>query len=334
MSTTRITTPTGELVGSYTPDTPEWQAARAGSITATRIAAVLGLSPWESPFSLWHKLAGTVSDTVEVTPEMEWGVRLEPAVIQKFCDVHPEWTFVAAGTWRHRERGWQRATPEGLLIPPCDCGYHQALGCCDLDDCGPCCVDCPTCPLNRRRATALFEAKTSPYGDGWGPSGSDEIPIYYRAQVLWQLDTVGLDVCHVAVLIGGCDYREYEIPAEPDEAAYMRDRARAFLDSIAAGERPAIDGHEQTYRVVKQLPDGVEDDSVDVGPLLADRYRTAGEVAKVAAAELTEARSLLLDRMGNSLRAEALGEPVAYRTTHPDGTTRALQPARGRTRSA
>jgi len=333
VTATRIVTPTGELVGTYTPGTPEWQAARAGSITATRIAAVLGLSPWDSPFSLWHKLAGTVSDAVDQSPEMEWGIRLEPVVRAKFADEHPEFTMVAAGTFRHAARTWQRCTPDGLLVPPCDCGYHQAVGCCDAD-CAPCCPTCPTCPLNRRRATALFEAKTSPYGEGWGPAGSDEIPIYYRAQVLWQLDTVGLDMCHVAVLIGGCDYREFEIPAEPDEAAYMRDRARAFLDSIDAGKRPAIDGHEQTYRVVKQLPDGVEDDSVDVGPLLADRYRTAGEVAKAAAAELSEARSLLLDRMGNSLRAEALGERIAYRTTHPDGTTRALQPARGRNRSA
>lgn len=28
---------------------------------------------------------------------------------------------------------------------PC-CHLHKPSGCCDPQDCGPCCEDCPTCP--------------------------------------------------------------------------------------------------------------------------------------------------------------------------------------------
>jgi len=31
------------------------------------------------------------------------------------------------------------------------CDLHQAEGCCDQDDCGPCCGECPTCPTLRRQ---------------------------------------------------------------------------------------------------------------------------------------------------------------------------------------
>jgi putative phage-type endonuclease len=292
-----VAAPAGRLVGRFEPGTPGWTEARSGCITATRIAAVLGLSPWESPFSLWHRMAGTVSDKVEVSPEMEWGTRLEDAVAQKFYEGH-EYCVESTGTWANVDRPWQRATPDRLLS-------------------------------RRGRLVALLELKTSPMGDGWG---DDSVPVYYEAQVQWQLDTLGVDVCYVAVLISGHDYREYEIHADPDAQAFMRERAKDFLESLAVGEAPKIDGHDRTYQTVKQLPDGVDDVAVDIGPALADQYRDAQDAMKAAKDGLNTARSLILDRLGNGLRAESLRELIAYRTTKPDGSTHALMPARGQNR--
>lgn len=310
-----VAAPAGRLVGRFEPGTPGWVEARSGCITATRIAAVLGLSPWESPFSLWHRMAGTVSNEVEVSPEMEWGTRLEDAVAGKFADEHSEYLYPQAGTWAHVDRPWQRATPDRLIV-------RDLSG--SMWDPSP--GDSP------RRLMGLLEVKTSPFGDGWGPHGSAEVPVYYEAQVQWQMDTLGIDVCHVAVLISGHDYREYVIHADPDAQAFMRERAKDFLESLAVGEAPKIDGHDRTYQTVKQLPDGVEDAAVDIGPYLADLYRDARLGAKTAERHLNLARSLVLDRLGNGLRAESLGELIAYRTTKPDGSTHALMPARGQNR--
>lgn len=33
-------------------------------------------------------------------------------------------------------------------VVPC-CELHKDEGCCDTDDCGPCCEHCPTCPAQR-----------------------------------------------------------------------------------------------------------------------------------------------------------------------------------------
>ncbi|MFI6103211.1 YqaJ viral recombinase family protein [Streptomyces sp. NPDC051310] len=296
---TTVETPTGVLLGSYTPGTPEWEQARGGlCITATEIAAVVGLSPWQSRFSLWHKKAGLPTPPFEPSPAMEWGNRLEEAVAQKWLDGHDGYGIEAAGTWRHADRDWQRATPDRLAY------------------------------TSRGKVVELLEVKTSPFGDDWGPSGSDEIPVYYRCQVQWQLDTLGLQVCHVAVLIGGWDYREYVIEYDPSDAKILRDAAERFLDDVRQGNRPDIDGADATYQTIRVQPAGREDRDVEIPFGLVIRWDDAYAAHQQAATELTKVRGEVLDWIGDGYRAVCEGRRIAYRTVNPDGTTLALQPYR------
>jgi putative phage-type endonuclease len=302
-------TPTGVMLGCLQPGTPEWTAARTGPvITATRIAAVMGLSPWESRFSLYHRLRGEIDDTFTVSPEMEWGTRHEPAIALKWADDHPDQRVEETGTWRHRERPWQRATPDRLLTP----------------------ASLATAPGWTIADTEVLELKFSPMGDDWGPSGSDDYPIHYRCQCLWQLDTLGLRTARLAVLIGGYDYRTYTIDYDEDEAALLRTEARLFLDDVEAGRRPDIDGHSATYEAIRRLPDGLEDADVQIDQALAERYFTALDAADSASTELTECRSLILDRIGNGHRALVGRKRIATRTVR-DGHTHSLLPTRDRT---
>jgi putative phage-type endonuclease len=295
--------PDGVLIGHLTPGTEAWEEARAGlSITATEIAAVVGLSPWQSPFSLWHKKAGLPTPPFEMTPAIEWGTRLEDVVAQKWEDEHPGMLAAPAGTWRNREREWQRATPDRLIYP-------QPASEFEIPD----------------TADALLEIKTSPFGDDWGPAGTDEIPLYYRCQVQWQLDTLGLDACHVAVLIGGYDYREYSIAYDPADAQILRDAAERFLRTVREGERPPIDGADATYQTIRVQPDGLENTDVDVPAEDAARYEAAQQQMAAAKQELTAAKGVLLDHIGNGKRAVADDRRIAYRTVR-DGKTYSLNP--------
>ncbi|WP_405944698.1 YqaJ viral recombinase family protein [Streptomyces sp. NBC_00932] len=294
---TETTTPTGILLGTYTPGSPEWDKARAGlCITATEIAAVMGLSPWQSPFSLWHKKAGLPTPPFETNPAVEWGNRLEPAVARKVADEHPELDLQETGTWRHADRAWQRATPDRIT------------------------------------AGRLVECKTSPFGDGWGTSGSDEFPIHYRCQVIWQQDTLGLtEPAILAVLIGGWDYREYLIEYDAADAKAMRDAAEDFLDTVRRGERPPIDGADATYQTIRVQHEGLEDVDVQVPLDDAVRYEVAQQQAKSVGLDLTVAKSVLLDHIGTGKRAVVGDRRIAYRTVRADGTTNSLQPYRSTT---
>ncbi|WP_318201105.1 lambda-exonuclease family protein [Streptomyces sp. SCL15-4] len=296
--------PDGILIGHLTPGTAAWEEARTGlTITATEIAAVVGLSPWQSRFSLWHKKAGLPTPPFEMNPAVEWGNRLEDAVAQKWEDDHPGLLAAPAGTWRHRTRHWQRATPDRLIYP-------QPANEFEIPD----------------TATALLEVKTSPFGDEWGPSGADDgVPIHYRCQVMWQMDTLGLHRTHFAVLISGHDYREYTVEYDLDEARILREAAWRFLDDVRLGIRPDIDGDTATYQTIRVQADGLEDRDVEIPAELVARWDAAYADVARASADLTQIRGEVLDLIGNARRAVCEGRRIAYRTVR-DGHTHSLNP--------
>jgi putative phage-type endonuclease len=288
---TTAAAPDGVLLGSFTPGTPEWNEARKGlCITATEIAAVVGLSPWMSRFTLWHKKAGLPTAPFEPTPEMKWGSRFEDDVAEEFAERHPEHPLLHTGTWRHRDRDWQRATPDRLW------------------------------------GNRLVEIKTAANAEGWGPSGSDIFPVHYRCQITWQQDTLGLhEPAHLAVLILPYDYREYVIEYDPDDARILRDAAERFLDDVRRGNRPPIDGATDTYQTIRAQADGLEDRDVEIPAELVARWDNAYQALAKASADLTQVRGEVLDLLGNAKRAVCEGRRIAYRTVR-DGHTHSLHP--------
>lgn len=282
-----VSTPTGVLLGQFTPGTPEWDQARAGlCVTATEIAAVMGLSPWQSRFSLWHKKAGLPNPPFVPSDAAEWGIRLEDAVAAKYAEEHSELTIRPAGTFRHRDREWQRATPDRL-------GNDR-----------------------------IVEVKTSPFGDRW----DEGVPVHYRCQAIWQMDTLGYRRTDIALLISGYEYREYTIEYDPADAELMRKQAIEFLRTVEAGERPPIDESDHTYQTIRLQPDGRRDVDIHVPGELADRYDADRTAVEAAEQQLTGTKSELLDLIGDGYRAVVGERRIAYRTVKPDGTTRALMP--------
>lgn len=279
------------LVGTFDDHSPEWHAARIAGIGSSDIAAVLGISPWESPFSLWHRKAGNVPADSGDNASMEWGRRLEPVIAAKFAEEHPEVAVVDCGTYHADGRPWQRANPDRLLVDP---GRMDGVD-------------------------GVLEIKNVRSRDGWGEPGTDEVPIYYRVQVLWQLDVMGVDVGHLAVLIGGADYREYRIDRDADECAELRQAAVDFLASIEAGAVPDIDSHGATYVAIQQMHPDIEDVDVEVPDELAAQWCAAR--AGLAAAEHAEqhAKSLLAAHMGTARRAVWQGRSIATRQVRGQG---------------
>lgn len=300
----RVTT-TGIYVGTYKAGSPEWWDARRGGLGGSEIAAVLGLSKWESRFSLWHRKAGEVGPS-ESNPEMEAGVRLEPAIVGKFADEHPELRVLPdKAMYRHIDRPWQLASPDALIYRA-----DMAAG----ED-----------PI------AVGEAKFALYDDEWGAEGTDEIPPYYLAQARWNMDALGLDLCYLEVFIGSsADFREYVIKADPADQEYVRGRAEEFLGTLARGERPSIDAHEATYEVIREMHPLIEDTSVEIAPTLRDSYRLACTELDTAKKNKRWAVSLVLDAMGNARRAVCQREEIAIRVAQYEDALPHLRPSRKR----
>lgn len=297
-----IQTPAGRLILPATATlTDAWFEARRTRVGGSEVAALLGLSPWASWFSLWHSKKGYWSQAE--LDEMRWGRLLEAPIAAWFGQQHPEYHVAKVGTYTHNDRDWQLCTPDALLCAPAS-GRSRNGG----------------KARGGRYAHAGLEVKCDRYDDGWGEPGTDEIPVYYRCQVLWQMDVTGLDEWWVAVLFGGSDYREYRVVMDDAARADLKvlyDAAEAFLADLANDRRPDIDAHTVTHQVIRDIhPDIDRDINVTVDDQLADDYWHARDVYKDAEDNHRYYSSLLLDEIGGGRGAYTTdGRKVAYR--HP-----------------
>lgn len=256
---------------------PEWFAARRGKMTGSRIAAALGLSPWTSPFTLYYQLRGDVPESVE-TNVMEWGTRLEPAVIQKYADLHPNVRVVRnAGVWQSIEYPFLVASPDALLIRP-------GVG-------------------GRRRPDSLLEVKTSQYDFEWDQG----VPVWYVCQVIFYLLVFGFESADVAVLFSGSDYREFTVWYDETDAKMIVDASAEFLDRVARNIVPDLDGSTSTYETIRARHPEIDGSSVDVPMEIVAALADVREVLD----RFTEEQGLVI----NQLALEMGSAHLAYCNT-------------------
>lgn len=254
------------------PGSPEWLQL----MTASKVAAVLGLSPWESRFSLYYRMAGQL-DAKPENDQTRRGHYLEDAVVAWLADQYPDLRFGRTGTWVNKARPWQCCTPDRLA---------RVRG--------------------TRKVVGATEVKTAADYEEWGRDGSDDIPAYYRAQAVWQMDCLGLSACYVAALLPRLQFRGYVIHFDQGEADWIRSEVQAFLDSLPGGpaeEAPDIDAHDETYVAIRQLHPDIVDRQAEIPLDLARPYCASVLALRAAETEHQLRRSELADRMGDAKKA-------------------------------
>jgi putative phage-type endonuclease len=294
---------TAQLLGHFEVESDEWHAARAEGLGGSEIAAVLGLSKWESRYSLWHRKRGLVGDREQSNP-MTVGRYVESATRQWFLDQHIDLTAEVGGTYQSSERPWQIGSPDGLLW--------------DLSD-------------GDRGPRAILELKFAIYDTEWGAEGTDEIPPYYLTQCRWYLDVFGLDTCYVAVLFGGSGrFAEYVVHQDEADAMLMRTEARAFLGSLANNERPDIDAHGATYEVLRETAPGIGSGDLEVSSEVALQYLAARADLASATERAQYATNRVMGLLNDTERKRAThdGRAIAFKTSRNGGAPY-LQAAKG-----
>lgn len=282
-------------LADHPSSSPEWHALRVNGIGGSEIAAIMGKSPYESRFSLWHRKKGTVGPVAE-NEMMRWGKALEAPILARYMTEHPEYITGQRGTFQNLDRPYQIANPDCLLHPKDD----PPIGSGD-------------------EPVRLLEIKTSPMGDGWGRPGSDIIPEHYRMQVLWYLDTFDLKVADIAVLISGCDYREYTVHWDEGKVGTLRAFAQDFMNSLEDNHRPDIDAHGETYVAIKELNPDIDPLPTDIKEQTAIEFINSRRVLAEAEARASLARNILADEMGTAKAAFWDGHKIADRRVKNGG---------------
>jgi putative phage-type endonuclease len=181
--------------------TPEERRTGLGGSDA---AAALGLSPWQTPLDLWEQKTG-LAPPVEQTEPMLWGQLLEDVIRREYArrtgyEVRPVQDLI-----RHPARPWMFAHVDGEIAG----------------------------------GQAILEVKTTRTAQGWGEPDTDEIPLHYLLQVHHYLAVTAAEVCDVAVLIGGSDFRLYQVARDIEIEQRLIEGEAAFWAQVTKGVPPA-----------------------------------------------------------------------------------------------
>lgn len=182
----------------------EWLKERGYGIGASEVGAVLGVSPYETPFSLWLKKTGQVppepeneamlmghmlEDVVAKRWEMETGEKVIKASAADIIYVHPEYDFM-------------RATPDRIV----------------------------------RGRKKLLEIKTTVT-----QVDPEDIYPHWLAQVQFQMYVTGIHDADLAWLVQGRYFGYAHIPYDPEFAEFIAERVKEFwTESVAGGKEPEL----------------------------------------------------------------------------------------------
>jgi len=224
----------------------DWLAARKLGIGGSDAAGALGLSPWESQFSLWcDKTSEYVSD--EDNRLMTWGRRLEGAIIDGFAeDTDTE-------VRRHPVMLKSKEFPFMVVN------------------------------LDAVASDAVIEAKNVGHymAKEWE---NGEIPAHYSIQGQHALAVTGLERVCFAALVGGNDPRYVYVERNDRLIEKLVEGERKFWDMVQSKTPPAVDGSPATTRAIKSLfVDPNAESDIDLSDKLDAYGRNVSELLEARA---------------------------------------------------
>ena len=185
----------------------QWLQERRKGLGGSDIAAILGISPWRTPYQVYQDKRSELAP-IPQNDAMEWGTRMEPTIRQWYSDTTGRLVRLPEGIIYHDKYPFMLASLDGVT-----------------DD---------------RR---VVEIKTASNGQKWGEPGTDEIPDYYMTQVQHYLIVTGFEVCDLPVSIAGSLPVLYEIHADRELHEMMIDAEAEFWQRVVDGNPPDV----QTY---------------------------------------------------------------------------------------
>lgn len=252
----------------------DWHKLRERGVGGSDVSVITGLNKWQSAFTLWAKKTGRIEESFTGNEATEWGLRLEPVIIDKIADENPNIAILRdVGTWRHAERAWQIANPDAMF-------RHKETG-----------------------EFGIVEIKTAQFEDDWKDAETGEpcVPAYYVAQVQWYLNVFGFRSAIVGVLFHGNRFKQFEILANRFEQDAYVEAVERFVNYVEADVQPDWDGSESTLETARKLHPLIEDDEVELG-YLGEQYFAALKVLDEATAGVNELKARILDAMGSAKR--------------------------------
>lgn len=274
-----------------------WLAGRNSGVGASESAALFGVSPWETPVSLWAKKTGKLPAT-EIDGEwLEWGNLLEEPIARRYESKtgRKVWQGGPFCVAQHPTIACMRATPDRWVIEAPDRDPNGLL---------------------QIKNTNAFK------GHDW----DDGVPDYIEVQVQHEMAVTGRAWASVAVLIGGAEFRYFDVERNPAFIEELEAQCQDFWGYVERDVPPPIDGSVRTLETIKKIHPKDNGKTIAL-PAEALVWLNAMEMAKadVKLAESAEtwAKAKLLAAIGDATFGTLSdGRKLSLKTSgNPGGTT-------------
>lgn len=247
------------------PGTPEWRKI----ITASKVPAILGISRFQSQFSLWHEMHGDVDPEVKDPDRMQWGHIAEASLAAWWAYKHP------GAKLNPRRAGTFELAYSNDALPFDNVATLDRRG------------FFPTASPGER--FHIVECKTAMTFDDWGrPGEPDSIPADYYSQVMFQMGVSGIHRASAVVLGPYGEPEIHDVVFRQGEFDAIIDRCVQWQASLEMGLAPQLDQSVSTYETVRGLHPDIDRDAVEY----IDRDQAVGLLDRITGVDRAEAEAL------------------------------------------
>lgn len=258
----------------------QFLAARKKGIGGSDVAAILGLSKYKSPYQLWlDKTNRATADDSQSEPAY-WGNTLEDVVAKEFAKRQNVKIQRVNQMMVHAQHDWMIANIDRAVINPSIAGNVRFKD-------------------GRLTTDHILECKTANQylAKLWGDEQTESVPDYYLTQCQWYMGIAQTEICSLAVLIGGQQFRTYRIAFDQELFDTLQAECQHFWQNHVQADLPPAPTtfDDVLHRWSKEDPKTVLDCSQADADLIAE-YREIKSILKDAEAQEQQLKIAIASR--------------------------------------
>lgn len=275
--------------------TAEQKEARLSGLGGSDAGAVLGMSPYRTPFDVWLEKTGrSVPENIDDKPAVHFGNVLEGVVADEFSR--------RTGLKVRRQNLMQSCARQPYLLANVDRMVvgRVAIHCADeadgvaLKKAG---LECKTAGPFMADSYGAQNFALDEYG-AFSITGPAVVPAHYEAQCRHYMHVLDADVWFLAVLIGGQDFRMFAIERDAGIEAEYREKMRSFWEIYVESDVPPPAAKAEDVTALYPEDDGVEVPAVSDDLEMVSNLRDLRAMAKEVDGQIKDLELALKNRMG------------------------------------
>ena len=260
----------------------DWLKERRYSIGGSDAAAVMGLSKWSTPYTLFLDKLG-ILEAKEENEAMRQGRDLEAYVAERFAEATGKRVRRENAILRNEDYPFAHADVDRLVV-----GERAGLEC---------------------KTTSTLDVRK--FRDV-------EFPEQYYAQCVHYLAVTGLDRWYLAVLVLGREFHVYTLERDEDEIKALMDTERDFWENHVKTETPPpVDGFDPTTEAIRTVyadDNGEEVDFFDAYTDILNERETLIAKRDELSEQIAEVENKIKLGMGETAKAVCGPYKITWKT--------------------